>query len=432
MKLEHTYYLKTVPLLVQGKLEPIKQDEEKVTFAYNIKREQEKINWAKTGEEVYNHIRGLNPWPVAYTTLAGQVVKVWWGEKVPTANDAQPGTIVEIQEDGFIVVTGNETGIKITELQPAGKKTYEFFTIFTRGKTGDWYEVRRRCMRQNVRELALDGLMQVEKSGAYSNLLLNHLIEKSTIHKKDIGLLTEIVYGTIQRRDTLDYYLQPFLRKKVDAWVRVLLRLSLYQMLYLDRVPERVAIHEAVEIAKRRGHKGIAGMVNGVLRSIQREGVPSLDELKDPVERLAIAMSHPTWLVQEWVVAYGLETAEKMCEVNMLPPVPTARVNVDKITVEEAIDLLNQEGVEAKRGDLSDDAIQIEKGNVAHTEAFQKGFLSIQDESSMLVARAVEPSKGDMILDSCSLLAEKQRIWQNDYEELVRLCLLIYMIIKCA
>lgn len=256
-------------------------------------------------------------------------------------------------------------------------------------------------MRQNVRELALDGLMQVEKSGAYSNLLLNHLIEKSTIHKKDIGLLTEIVYGTIQRRDTLDYYLQPFLRKKVDAWVRVLLRLSLYQMLYLDRVPERAAIHEAVEIAKRRGHKGIAGMVNGVLRSIQREGVPSLDELKDPVERLAIAMSHPTWLVQEWVAAYGLETAEKMCEVNMLPPVPTARVNVDKITVEEAIDLLNQEGVEAKRGDLSDDAIQIEKGNVAHTEAFQKGFLSIQDESSMLVARAVEPSKGDMILDSC-------------------------------
>ncbi|MRS09599.1 transcription antitermination factor NusB, partial [Bacillus anthracis] len=81
-------------------------------------------------------------------------------------------------------------------------------------------------MRQNVRELALDGLIQVEKSGAYSNLLLNNLIEKSTIDRKDIGLLTEIVYGTIQRRDTLDYYLQPFLKKKVEAWVRVLLRLS--------------------------------------------------------------------------------------------------------------------------------------------------------------------------------------------------------------
>jgi len=76
-------------------------------------------------------------------------------------------------------------------------------------------------MRQNVRELALDGLIQVEKSGAYSNLLLNNLIEKSAIDRKDIGLLTEIVYGTIQRRDTLDYYLQPFLKKKVEAWVSI-------------------------------------------------------------------------------------------------------------------------------------------------------------------------------------------------------------------
>ncbi|PFA23970.1 MULTISPECIES: 16S rRNA (cytosine(967)-C(5))-methyltransferase RsmB [Bacillus cereus group] len=257
-------------------------------------------------------------------------------------------------------------------------------------------------MRQNVRELALDGLMQVEKSGAYSNLLLNNLIEKSEIDRKDIGLLTEIVYGTIQRRDTLDYYLQPFLKKKVEAWVKVLLRLSLYQMIYLDRVPERAVIHEAVEIAKRRGHKGIAGMVNGVLRSIQREGVPSVEEIQDPVKRLAVAMSHPEWLVQEWVSAYGLETAQKMCEVNMLPPVSAARVNVDKATVEEAISLLENEGIQAKYGDLSEDAIQIEKGNVAHTEAFQKGFLSIQDESSMLVARALAPAEGDKVLDSCA------------------------------
>ena len=81
----------------------------------------------KTGEEVYNHIRGLNPWPVAYTTLAGQVVKVWWGEKVPVTKSAEAGTIVAIEEDGFVVATGNETGVKITELQPSGK--YELFAI---------------------------------------------------------------------------------------------------------------------------------------------------------------------------------------------------------------------------------------------------------------------------------------------------------------
>ncbi|HDX9587699.1 TPA: 16S rRNA (cytosine(967)-C(5))-methyltransferase RsmB [Bacillus pseudomycoides] len=257
-------------------------------------------------------------------------------------------------------------------------------------------------MKQNVRELALDGLVQVEKSGAYSNLLLNNLIEKSSIDKKDVGLLTEIVYGTIQRRDTLDYYLQPFLRKKIELWVKVLLRLSLYQMLYLDRVPERAAIHEAVEIAKRRGHKGIAGLVNGVLRSIQREGVPSLDEIKSPEKRLAIATSHPEWLVKEWIEAYGIETARQMCEVNLLPPVPTARVNVAKTSVEDALKMLETEGIQAKHGDLSEDAIQIEKGNLAHTEAFQEGLLSIQDESSMLVARALDPEAGDIILDSCA------------------------------
>ncbi|MCP1124779.1 16S rRNA (cytosine(967)-C(5))-methyltransferase RsmB [Bacillus sp. 3103sda1] len=257
-------------------------------------------------------------------------------------------------------------------------------------------------MTQNVRELALDGLLQVEKSGAYSNLLLNNLIEKSNIDKKDVGLLTEVVYGTIQRRDTLDYYLQPFLRKKIELWVKVLLRLSLYQMLYLDRVPERAAIHEAVEIAKRRGHKGIAGLVNGVLRSIQREGVPSLDEIKSSEQRLAIATSHPEWLVKEWIEAYGIETVQKMCEVNLLPPVPTARVNVAKASIEEALKALETEGIQAKYGDLSEDAIQIEKGNVAHTKAFQEGLLSIQDESSMLVARALNPEAGDIILDSCA------------------------------
>ncbi|MCM3736162.1 methionyl-tRNA formyltransferase [Bacillus cytotoxicus] len=112
----------TVPLLIQGKLKPIKQNEEEATFAYNIKREQEKIDWTKTGEEIYNHIRGLNPWPVAYTILAGQVVKVWWGEKVSVTEKAEAGTVVAIEEDGFVVATGNETAIKITELQPSGKK----------------------------------------------------------------------------------------------------------------------------------------------------------------------------------------------------------------------------------------------------------------------------------------------------------------------
>ncbi|WP_028398963.1 methionyl-tRNA formyltransferase [Ectobacillus panaciterrae] len=128
----------TMPLLLEGKLTPISQEDEKATFAYNIKREQEKIDWTKTGEEIYNHIRGLHPWPVAYTTLNGQVVKVWWGEKVKVLTEQEPGTILALEADGFVVATGNKTAIKITDLQPAGKKRMDGgqFLRGTQVKTG--------------------------------------------------------------------------------------------------------------------------------------------------------------------------------------------------------------------------------------------------------------------------------------------------------
>ncbi|MCA1059217.1 methionyl-tRNA formyltransferase [Rossellomorea aquimaris] len=113
--------IETIPSLLRGEISPVKQDDEKATFARNIKREQEKIDWTKTGKEIYNHIRGLHPWPVAYTTLAGSVMKVWWGEKVDIT-PASPGEILRVEEDGFIVSTGNSVGIKITDLQPSGKK----------------------------------------------------------------------------------------------------------------------------------------------------------------------------------------------------------------------------------------------------------------------------------------------------------------------
>lgn len=112
----------TIPQLLEGKLTPEKQDESLATFAPNIKREQEKIDWTKTGEEIYNHIRGMHPWPVAYTTMNGTVMKVWWGEKQATTKEATPGEIIEKERDGFIVATGNGTAIKITDLQLSGKK----------------------------------------------------------------------------------------------------------------------------------------------------------------------------------------------------------------------------------------------------------------------------------------------------------------------
>ncbi|MGA4720309.1 methionyl-tRNA formyltransferase [Fictibacillus nanhaiensis] len=112
----------TIPQLVEGKLVPVPQVDEEVSFAWNITRDQEKIDWTLSGEEIYNHIRGLHPWPVAYTYLNGQPLKVWWGEKKETSTDGEPGTVIGIQEKGLQVATGNKTSIIITDLQLSGKK----------------------------------------------------------------------------------------------------------------------------------------------------------------------------------------------------------------------------------------------------------------------------------------------------------------------
>ena len=111
----------TLPQLLAGRLTSKPQNEVEATFAPNIKREQEKINWTKAGEEIYDHVRGLNPWPVAFTTMEGNVIKIWRTEKVAGRVSQMPGTIINIESDGFTVSTGNETAIKIVELQPSGK-----------------------------------------------------------------------------------------------------------------------------------------------------------------------------------------------------------------------------------------------------------------------------------------------------------------------
>ncbi|MFT3654758.1 Ribosomal RNA small subunit methyltransferase B [Bacillus sp. B01(2024)] len=256
----------------------------------------------------------------------------------------------------------------------------------------------------NVRELALEALEKLEQNQAYSNLLLTSVIKTNTLSDQDRGLLTELVYGTLQNKIALDYILKPFIRKpnKVKPWVIQLLRLSAYQMEYLEKIPDRAAIHEAVEIAKKRGHKGIASFVNGILRSLQREGAPSFAEIEDPVLRLSTETSHPEWLVKEWVEAYGFEAAEKICRIHLVPPKQTLRVNHIKADREKLLDKMENAGLEAEAGDLSPDAIKLLKGSIANTEFFQNGQVSIQDESSMLVARALNPKPGETVLDACA------------------------------
>ncbi|MDN7244232.1 16S rRNA (cytosine(967)-C(5))-methyltransferase RsmB [Planococcus shenhongbingii] len=262
--------------------------------------------------------------------------------------------------------------------------------------------MKNKKLQGNVRDAAFSILWAVENKQAYSNLLLHQTIQSYGIADKNKGLLTEITYGTLQHQMTLDYYLEPYLKGKIEPWVKILLRMSLYQIVYLDRIPAHAAVHEAVEIAKRRGHGGVASVVNGVLRSIQRSGVRSFNTISDPYEKVAIETSHPVWMIKRWAEQFGLEKTREMALENNKTPSQTVRVNTVQTTPEEVIDMLESEGLDAVQSKLVPECLIVTNGQPAKTTTFEKGFITIQDESSMLPAYALQVGPNMEVLDMCA------------------------------
>ncbi|MGF9698945.1 16S rRNA (cytosine(967)-C(5))-methyltransferase RsmB [Paenibacillus sp. MABNR03] len=261
--------------------------------------------------------------------------------------------------------------------------------------------------KTSPRALAVKVLSAVEQEGAYSNLELNRRLKEAELSPADAGLATELVYGTIARLNTLDYFLERFVAKgiaKLQPWVRSLLRISVYQMMYLDRIPEHAVVSEAVNLAKKLGHQGISGMVNGVLRNMIR----SRDELRIPddlpaAERIALEHSHPQWMVQRWISQYGEETAEAICKANNEPPAVSVRVNTTMTTRDKLMREMESTGAVVEPSQISPDGILVRSGgNMALTSWYRDGLFSVQDESSMLVAEAVAPEEGQTVLDCCA------------------------------
>lgn len=262
--------------------------------------------------------------------------------------------------------------------------------------------MKNKKLQGNVRDAAFSILWAVENNQAYSNLLLHQTIESHGIAAKNRGLLTEITYGTLQHQMTLDYYLEPYLKGKLEPWVKVLLRLSLYQIVYLDRIPSHAVVHEAVEIAKRRGHGGVASLVNGVLRSVQRNGVRSFNTISNPIEKISVETSHPVWMIKRWSEQFGIEKAREMALENNKTPSQTVRVNTVRATPEEVIEMLESEGLEAVPSKIIPECLVVTNGQPARTIAFEKGFITIQDESSMLPSYALQLKPGLKVLDMCA------------------------------
>lgn len=257
-----------------------------------------------------------------------------------------------------------------------------------------------------AREVALEVLIKVDKEKSYSNLQLNKTLESNQLSRADINFATEVIYGTIQHLNTIDWIMEQFVKKnsKLESWVRNLLRLSVYQIWYLDRVPSHAVVNESVNIAKARGHKGISGMVNGVLRNVIR----SKDKITIPdnlpiEEKIALEFSHPEWLVKRFIRDYGVDEATEICRVNNLPPFHSIRVNPLKITRDKMISVLKEElddEAEIMASPLSEQGIRIKgAGNLALTNWYKEGYISVQDESSMLVAKVLDPKPDMVVLD---------------------------------
>ncbi len=258
------------------------------------------------------------------------------------------------------------------------------------------------------RELALDVLTKIEKANAYSNIQLNQSIQRTNLSQLDINFATELIYGTIQRLNTIDWVIDKFLKSNlndIEVWVKNLLRLSVYQIMYLDRVPSHAIVNEAVEIAKKHGHKGIVSMINGILRNIIRnkDNLMLIDNMKE-YEKIAIELSHPEWIVKRYIDDYGLAETIEICKANNVAPYNSIRVNSLKISRDAMLDLLKKdfpENTNIAPSFISKRGIRINGvGNLAETHWYKDGYFTIQDESSMLVADVLNPQPGMSILDA--------------------------------
>lgn len=262
----------------------------------------------------------------------------------------------------------------------------------------------------NTRELAADTLTELFRNKLYSNIYLGKVLNESDLPQNDRGLFTEIVYGTIRYRHTIDFILNNFLKngikklKSENPFLLNILRTAIYQIKYLDKVPDFAVVNEAVNIAKQRCDVYKSKFVNGVLRNYLRNK-EKYESFKDNnfVQELTLNYSFQTWMVKLMIDQYGKEVAEKiLCGLNERPQV-TVRVNGLKTDYDSAFEQLEGLGYEVEEGRISPEAIYIKKGsNVEQNPLFKDGFITIQDESAMLVAEVMDIMDNLTVLDLCS------------------------------
>ena len=251
----------------------------------------------------------------------------------------------------------------------------------------------------NPRLAAFEILLRIEKERSYADILIDRELSAGVLKGPDRGLLTELVYGVLRRRGTLDHIINRFSKQhveKLERTVLILLRLGLYQEFFLDRVPVSAAVNETVKMAHSLAPKA-AGFINAVLRSAdrEREAISYPDRTTDPTGYISSCYSNPAWITTNWIGQLGVEEAAALARANLVPPPLTVRVNSLKTTREELTARLATEGITAEPGRYSPFALHLSGSiQLAGLPSFREGLFTVQDESSQLASHAAGPFSG--------------------------------------
>ena len=253
-------------------------------------------------------------------------------------------------------------------------------------------------MVDKAREIALKILYKIDKEDAFSNIVLDEKINENRkkLNDRDIGLISEIVYGVVTWRLTLDEIIKKYSNiklKKISVWILNILRIGIYQIIFLDKIPKSAAVNESVNLAKRYGHKSSANFVNAILRKVEKKDYNELFEIENDIERISKTTSMPSWIIEELLKEKTIEEVEKICKASNERPNISIRVNKLKITKEKLKEELNKNNIQFEDGILDDFLIIKKIKNIENLDLFKKGFFTIEDEGAGLIPIILNPKQ---------------------------------------
>ncbi|MDT8901506.1 16S rRNA (cytosine(967)-C(5))-methyltransferase RsmB [Anaeroselena agilis] len=294
-------------------------------------------------------------------------------------------------------------------------------------------------MAVDARDVALKIINEVDTGGAYANIALARELGRRPLSDQDRRFVTELVYGTVKAGATLDWLLGHYCSRplaKIDPVIRNILRMGVYQIFFLSRVPVSAACNQAVELAKKHGHAGTVKFVNAVLRSAARDPGKAVypDADKEPARYLALKYFHPEWLVERWLARLGFEACEALLAADNATPPLSLRTNTLRISRDDLLVRLADEGAAGEPSRWTPEGVVCrEYPALARLASLQEGLFQVQDESSMLVAHVVGPQPGEFVIDACgapggksthlaALMGNRGRVLSTDlYEHKLKL-----------